>query len=203
MSVEFLLVVVVIILAPGVDFLMVLRNTVLDGRGVGTATVAGICVASGIQGALVAVGVGTFVVQSQWLFQTIRWAGIAYLLYLGVVALRAAFRRTLPRVTRDKPPMEHWTRGFRQGFLCNITNPKMFVFYLSLLPQFVGARATIWGWLTHAWTLPLLGGAYLLLVAVLAGSLRERLLRPLARRITDAVAGIAFIGFGARLATAR
>ncbi|MEB2620543.1 LysE family transporter, partial [Kocuria rosea] len=77
------------------------------------------------------------------------------------------------------------------------------VFYLSLLPQFVGPQATIWDWLFHAWTLPVLGGTYLLLVALLAASFRERLLRPVIRRATDAIAGIAFIGFGARLAATR
>jgi threonine/homoserine/homoserine lactone efflux protein len=201
MTVEFLLVVVAIVIAPGVDFLMVFRNTVMGGRGVGAATIAGVCAASATQGALVAIGVGTFVVQSQWLFQTIKWAGIAYLLYLGVQSLRSALRKKLPPVVQDQAPTEQWARGLRQGFLCNITNPKMFVFYLSLLPQFVGPQATLQDWLVHAWTLPALGAVYLLLVVVLAASLRGRLLRPTIRRVTDTIAGIAFIGFGAKLAT--
>ncbi len=88
----------------------------------------------------------------------------------------------------------------RQGFLGNITNPKMFVFYLSLLPQFVATDAPLSTWLAHALTLPALGMVWLLVVVVLGGTLRERLLRPLARRITDAVSGVALLGFGVRLA---
>ena len=201
MNVEFLLVVLVVVLAPGVDFLMVLRNTVMGGRRVRAATIAGVGVASAIQGALVAVGVGAFVVQSQWLFQTIKWAGTAYLLFLGVQSLRSALRKTLAPLAQDQPSPERWARGFQQGFLCNITNPKMFVFYLSLLPQFVGAEASLWDWLSHAWALPAIGSAWLLLVAVLAASIRERLLRPFILRVTDGIAGAAFLAFGATLAT--
>lgn len=200
MSWEFLLIVLVVVLLPGVDFLMVLRNTVIGGRRVGAATTAGVGVASAVQGALVAVGVGALVVQSQWLFQMIKWAGVAYLLFLGVQSLQSVFRRTSAPVADQQPAAERWVRGFRQGFLCNITNPKMFVFFLSLLPQFVGAEASIWAWLLHAWALPVIGSAWLLLVAVLAASVREHLLRPLVRRITDGVAGLALLAFGAKLA---
>ncbi|MFC8304845.1 LysE family translocator [Specibacter sp. NPDC057265] len=132
MTVEFLFVVLVVVRAPGVDFIMVLRNTLMRGRGVGTATIAGVGVASAIQGALVAVGVGEFVVQSQWMFETLKWAGIAYLIFLGVQSLRSALRKALDPQSQKQPSSERWARGFQQGFLCNITNPKMFVFYLSL-----------------------------------------------------------------------
>jgi len=82
--------------------------------------------------------------------------------------------------------------------LCNITNPKMFVFYLSLLPQFVGPGAPVWSWLGHAWMLPLIGTTWLLAAAV-----REQLLRPVARRLIDITSGLALAGFGARLALQR
>jgi threonine/homoserine/homoserine lactone efflux protein len=71
MTWEFLIVVIVVVLVPGVDLLMVLRNTVAGGQSVGAATIAGVGVASTFQGTLVAVGVGALVVQSQWLFQAI------------------------------------------------------------------------------------------------------------------------------------
>jgi threonine/homoserine/homoserine lactone efflux protein len=203
MTWEFLIVVIVVVLVPGLDLLMVLRNTVAGGQSVGAATIAGVGVASTFQGTLVAVGVGALVVQSQWLFQAIKWVGTAYLIFLGVQSLRAAFRRISVSVADNQPSAARRTRGFLQGFLCNITNPKMLVFYLSLLPQFVGAEASLWSWLVHAWALPIIGSVWLLLVAVLAASIRERLLRPLVRRVTDGVAGIALVAFGAKLAIDR
>lgn len=203
MTWEFLLVVLAVVLVPGVDLLMVLRNTVSGGRRVGVATTAGVSAASAIQGTLVAGGVGILIVQSQWMFQAIKWAGIAYLVLLGVQSLKSALGGPETGVHCPDAFTVRWTRGFRQGFLCNITNPKMFVFYLSLLPQFVNGEAPVWAWLLHAWALPVIGSAWLVIVAVLADVVRERLMRPLVRRVTDVVVGVALLGFGARLATER
>jgi threonine/homoserine/homoserine lactone efflux protein len=196
MSWSYLLVVLTVVLVPGIDVLMVLRNTVGGGRSAGIATTVGIGTASAIQGALVSLGVGTLIVRSQPLFTAVKWAGVAYLVYLGLQSLRSAWRGHGPLSQADRAG-----RGFRQGFVCNITNPKMLVFYLSLLPQFVDPAAPVWAWLAHAWVLPVVGCLWLLLVAALASTVRDRLLRPLARRVTDAVSGVAFVGFGLKLAT--
>ncbi len=204
MSGAYLLVVLAVVAVPGADFVVTLRNTVLSGRSGGVATAGGIGVASLVQGSLASVGVGALIVQSQPLFFALRWLGLAYLCWLGAQALRAAVRgrRDVAPSARGTGPA-HRARSFRQGFLTNITNPKMLVFYLSLLPQFVGAEAPLWTWLLHAWTLPVVGTAWLLAVAVLGSALREKLLRPVARRVVDAVSGLALIGFGARLALDR
>lgn len=201
MSWAFLAVVVAVIVVPGVDVIITLRHTIAAGRGAGAAAALGICLASTIQATLVSVGLGTLIVQSQPVFLTLKWLGIGYLFLLAAQALRSAWRGRYHDVadSGDVPPGARM-RGLRQGFLGNITNPKMFVFYLSLLPQFVGASAPLTTWLVHAWTLPVLGTTWLLVVVVLGATLREHLLRPLARRITDAVSGTALLGFGARLA---
>lgn len=202
MSIEFVVVVLVVVLVPGADFIVTLRNTVMHGRSAGAATALGVGAASVIQGTLVSVGLGAVIVRSQVLFTTLRWLGVAYLFYLAVQALRSAWRGRYETDPQAGGPGER-AKGLRQGFLTNITNPKMFVFYLSLLPQFVGVTAPVWQWLVHAWVLPALGTAYLIVLAVLAGALRDRLLRPVVRRTVDAVSGVALLGFGARLATSR
>lgn len=211
MSWAFLIVVVVVILTPGVDLVMALRSAVAGGRAAGLTTVAGICAASTMQGALVAVGVGTFVVNHQLLFETIRWLGIAYLAYLGVTSLVSAVRGRSAldggeegtARPRQRHRLRERLRAFGQGFTTNITNPKMFVFYLSLLPQFVAPDAPLVSWLVHAWTLPAIGGLWLAAVVLLASVLREKLLRPMVKRVVDACAGLALLGFGVRLATER
>lgn len=201
MSWAFLAVVLAVIAVPGVDVVITLRNTIAAGRGAGAAAALGICAASVIQGALVSVGLGALIVRSQPVFLALKWLGIGYLLLLAGQALWSAWRG---RYRDDADPLVARpgarTRALRQGFLGNITNPKMFVFYLSLLPQFVGLDAPLSTWLAHALTLPALGMVWLLVVVVLGGTLRERLLRPLARRVTDAVSGVALLGFGVRLA---
>lgn len=201
MSWAFLAVVVAVVAVPGVDFVITLRNAIGAGRGAGAAAALGIGVASVIQGTLVSVGLGALIVRSQPVFLTLKWLGIGYLFFLAAQALWSA-RRGHDRNDADRVGVLPGARvrALRQGFLGNITNPKMFVFYLSLLPQFVGASAPLAAWLAHAWALPLLGTAWLLVVVVLGGTLRERLLRPLTRRITDAVSGTALLGFGFRLA---
>lgn len=201
MSWAFLAVVLAVIAVPGVDVVITLRNTIAAGHGAGVAAALAIGAASAIQGALVSVGLGALIVRSQPVFLALKWLGIGYLLLLAGQALWSAWRgRYRDDADRLVPQPGARARALRQGFLGNITNPKMFVFYLSLLPQFVGADAPLSAWLTHALTLPVLGTAWLLVVVVLGGTLRERLLRPLARRITDAVSGAALLGFGVRLA---
>ncbi|WP_176451679.1 LysE family translocator [Enemella dayhoffiae] len=201
MSWEFLIVVLAVIVTPGADFVVTLRSTVAGGRAAGTGSALGVGTASMIQGALVSVGLGSLIVQSQPIFTTLKWLGILYLAFLAVQSLRSAWRGRYA----DLDTGAHGSRGqgFRNGFLCNITNPKMFVFYLSLLPQFVGVHAPVWSWLVHASVLPLAGTCWLLGIVVLAGAVRERLLRPLTRRIIDAASGIALLGFSARLALQR
>lgn len=196
MSWSYLLVVLAVVLVPGLDLLMVLRNTVGGGRSAGVATTVGIGTASVIQGALASLGVGTLIVRSQPLFTAVKWAGVAYLVFLGLQSLRSAWRGHGP-LAQDYRAV----RGFRQGFVCNITNPKMLVFYLSLLPQFVDPAAPVWTWLAHALVLPVAGSLWLLLVAALASTVRDRFLRPLVRRVTDAVSGVALVGFGLKLAS--
>ena len=196
------MVVLVVVAAPGADFVITLRNTITGGRSAGTATVLGVASASAIQGTLVSLGLGALIVQSQPVFLTLKWLGIAYLTFLAASSLRSAWRGQYASVNAIQVSGQR-ARGLRQGFLSNITNPKMFVFYLSLLPQFVAPGAALWTWLAHAWMLPLVGTVWLLAVVVLGGVLRDRLLRPLVRRIIDAISGLALLGFGIRLALQR
>ena len=202
MSWEFVVVVLAVVAVPGADFVVTLRNTIAGGRGTGTATASGVGAASFIQGTLVSLGLGALIVQSQPLFTALKWLGIGYLVLLAVQSLRSALRGQYDLTDQGAVPRQR-RRGLRQGFLTNITNPKMFVFYLSLLPQFVGPTASLWSWLAHAWMLPLLGTTWLLVVVVLGGAMREKLLRPLARRIIDTTSGLALLAFSARLALQR
>jgi threonine/homoserine/homoserine lactone efflux protein len=131
------------------------------------------------------------------IFLTIKWLGIAYLAWIGCTMLLSAARGNDATSAETEPAPR---TGYRQGFLCNATNPKIFVFYLSLLPQFVQPDAPWWIWLLHAWTLPLIGTVWCLLVVAFVGSLRHQFERSRVRRTIDTAAGVVMLGFCAKLA---
>ncbi|MGX9849325.1 LysE family translocator [Limimaricola litoreus] len=198
MSVEFIAIVVMVILIPGVDQLMVLRNTLVRGRIAGIATALGIGLASAIQAALVSIGIGAVIVAVQPMFEVIRWLGVTYLLWLGIGALRSAISGTYAQEEGRKADGALF--GFRDGMVCNITNPKMFVFYLALLPQFVGATAPVMHWLMLALMVPAFGTLWLIGMALAVNQARNLLLRRTVRRAIDGASGLLLVAFGLRLA---
>lgn len=193
----------VVIVAPGPDFAVVVKNAVSAGRTGGAFAGLGVLSASFVQATAAAFGVGALVVRSQPLFEALRWAGVVYLGYLGLQALRAAVRRDRTTVTdRGRPvgtvqPFTSW----RQGFLSNITNPKVLALYLSVLPQFLhtddpGPLAAM----TLAYTFVVLSVVWLALVVWLLGRVRRWLDSARVRRAVDAVTGVVLVGFAVRLA---
>jgi len=198
----FLAVAVLLVLSPGADFAVIVRNTVIGGRRAGVATTLGVSSAAALQGLLVSFGLAGFIVRAHPVFLAIKWAGITYLAYLAAITLLAAARgKYSPPQEEQGPHSRSGRRGYRQGFLCNATNPKILVFYLALLPQFVGPSAPWWAWLAHAWTLPVLGTGWCLLVVAGVDRARTILSRRPIRRALDALTGTVLLGFCAKLAT--
>jgi threonine/homoserine/homoserine lactone efflux protein len=198
--VSFLVFAVVLVLVPGPDFAVVTRNTLASGRVRGRWSAIGVATSNAVQGAAAAAGLGVLIVRMEPLFLAIKWAGIAYLLFLGVQAFRSAVRGRYDELDSSGRAESHPTlRGWRQGFLSNITNPKVLVFYLAVLPQFLGARAPVWALMLFA-----LSHAALVYLLLLVGGLaraRRLFARPRVRRTLDAVTGTALVGFGAKLAS--
>jgi threonine/homoserine/homoserine lactone efflux protein len=163
---------------------------------------AGITVAGSVQGTLAASGLGSLIAHAEPVFEAVRWAGVIYLAYLGVQALRAASRAT----GRDWAEAAHPVRtspgrALGQGFLCNITNPKVLAFNLAVLPQFLGAEAGLPMLLTYALTLSAVGGLVLLAVVLGADAAKRGFASRRARRGIDAASGVAFLGFATVLAS--
>lgn len=188
-------------IAPGPDSLLTLRSTLLGGRRRGAWTAAGILVANVVQGVLAASGLGAILVHAETVFRVIKWAGAAYLAYLGVLAIRAAWRmrsvdNTIgPRqLTRRSP----WAAA-RQGFLCNITNPKVLAFNIAVLPQFVGEHASVTMLLTYALTLAAVGAIVLVALVAIAGVASRVLQRLTVRRAIEGGTGVVMLGFAGAL----
>ncbi|KNX37506.1 LysE family translocator [Luteipulveratus halotolerans] len=187
-------------IAPGPDSFLTLRSTVAGGRRRGMLTASGIFVANIVQGTLVACGLGAVLARSEAVFAVIRWAGVAYLLYLGVTTLRAALRRDAAAWDAGAGTSRRGWVPVWQGFLCNITNPKVLAFNLALLPQFVGPGAGVPVLLGYALTLAVLGAVVLLAIVWAADAASSLLRRRRVRRGVEGATGAVMLGFAGALA---
>ena len=198
---EFLAFAVVLVLIPGPDFAVVTKNTLVGGRRRGRWTALGVSSSNLVQGTAAAFGLSALIVRIEPLFEAVKWAGVCYLAYLGAQAICSALRGQYP------PPGEatetsHGLAGWRQGFISNITNPKVLVFYLAVLPQFLAPGAGL-GWLlVLAWSHAVLSLSYLLVLVTGLHGARRLLMRRRVRRGLDATTGTVLLGFSAKLATA-
>jgi threonine/homoserine/homoserine lactone efflux protein len=190
----------VLVLVPGPDFAVVTKNTLAAGRPRGWWSAVGVSCSNAVQGTAAAAGLGALVLRVEPVFQAIRWAGIAYLVVLGVQSLRSAIRGDyLPDRAPAARPGQALT-GWRQGFLSNITNPKVLVFYLAVLPQFLGRDAPLAALLLFALSHAVLSLLYLLLLVTALHRMGPLLTRRRTRRALDVLTGTVLLGFGARLA---
>ena len=185
----FLLVALVVIVTPGQDTALTIRNTLVGGRRDGVLTAAGVAAGQATWALAAAGGVAAVIVASEPAFLALRVVGAAYLVWLGVRSLVAAWRRTphvAARPVRRAP--------LRQGMLSNLGNPKMALFFTSLLPQFATSFPSL---LAHAIVFVALTFAWLTFVAHVGGALAR------VRRVVEAVTGAVLIALGLHLAGAR
>ncbi len=197
---EFLAFAVILVLIPGPDFAVVTKNTLVGGRRRGRWTALGVSSSNLVRGTAAAAGVGALIVKVQPLFEAVKWAGVGYLAYLGAQAIRSAVRGRYPSPDEASEAARGLT-GWRQGFVSNITNPKVLVFYLAVLPQFLTPGAGL-GWLlVLAWSHAVISLGYLLVLVTALHGARHLLTRRRVRRGLDATTGTVLLGFSARLAT--
>ena len=198
---EFLAFAAVLVLIPGADFAVATKNTLVGGRRRGRWTALGVSSSNLVQGTAAAFGVSALIIRVQPLFEAVKWAGVGYLAYLGAQAIRSALRGQY-QPADEADGHTRGLAGWRQGFTSNITNPKVLVFYLAVLPQFLTPGAGL-GWLLAlAWSHAVLGQSYLqVLVTGLHGA-RRLLMRRRVRRSLDATTGAVLLGFSAKLAAA-
>nr|WP_255426653.1 LysE family translocator [Pseudonocardia sp. C8] len=185
---------------PGPDTFVLLRSSLAGGRRSGLLTAAGVFAGNVLQGSAAAFGLGVLIARSHTAFTVIRWAGVVYLCVLGVQALRAARRGDYPDVGAGGPRVPAY-RAVLLGFGSNVTNPKVLIMYLSVLPQFlVPGVTTIVDALLLALTVAVLGVVYQAGMVLAVHRARDWFSRRRVRRAGDAVAGVALLGFGGVLA---
>jgi threonine/homoserine/homoserine lactone efflux protein len=190
-----------LIIVPGPNVLFVISRSLQQGRAAGLAAVAGGQLGECVQVSAVAFGIGALVEASAAVFTVIKLAGAAYLVFLGVQAIR--HRRALAEALGGPGPDRPVRRTLADGFVVGATNPKAIVFFVAVLPQFAD-RAT-----GHVPVqMLLLGGVFIGIAlisdsiwALVAGTARGWLARsPRRLAAIGGTGGLAMIGIGASLA---
>ena len=189
------------VISPGADTLLVVRSVVAKGVRAGLMTTAGICAGCTVHATLSAIGVSVLVMQSPWAYQSLKAAGAMYLGYLGALSLRSALRHTpsAPLDFASPLPSKH---DFRNGFIVNVLNPKVSLFYLALVPQFVSSTSGI---LTRYALLTgihiALGALWFTTLSYLLDRARPWLALASTRRLLDGVAGAIMLALALHVVT--
>lgn len=204
--VAFLGVSALVIVTPGQDTALTIRNALRGGRSGGFFTAVGVSVGQAVWTVVTSAGLSALLVASEPAFAAVKIAGAAYLVFLGLQALRDAVRgrqAKAPQAGRQMRPLEPRV-AFRRGLLSNLGNPKMAVFFTSLLPQFVpGGGASFVALLALGLVFCSMTLVWLTAYALAVAKAGDLLRRPAIRRAIDAAVGAVLIALGLRLATER
>ncbi|MBO1511072.1 LysE family translocator [Metabacillus bambusae] len=196
----FLVLSLFIVISPGIDTALITKRTISDGRKDGYKMALGLSTGSLVHTFAAAFGISAILMQSAVAFEIVKYVGAIYLIYLGLSSF----------ITRSKKEFTNFENlnnsvmkksAFKQGLFSNVLNPKVAMFFLTFLPQFVktGENATqqlimmgvIYTVLSIAWFF-----VYVLLI----NYLRVWLMSPKVQRIMDKATGLVLIGFGLKLA---
>ena len=204
----FLAVATVVIVTPGPDTALTIRNTLLGGRQSGIFTAVGVSLGQATWTLATCGGIAALLAASRPAFTAVKVLGAAYLLYLGVQALYGALVRRAsagPAAGIDASEARLPPRiALRQGVLSNLSNPKMAAFFPALLPQFApDERGAFLVLLAFGLTFAAMTLAWLTAYAVAVAKVGQVLRRPAVRRSVEAVTGTVLIALGLRLATER
>lgn len=200
----FLVAAVLLNLSPGADHVFILTRTIAQGRLAGFLSSWGVCTGAMIHVLAAAFGISAILAASATAFTVVKLAGAAYLIWLGVRALQS--KGLALSADPAMTPLESAWAIYRQGVIVDLLNPKVAVFFMAFLPQFVDERlgGATWQMVTL--------GAVVIAVALMwetalifgAGALSHRLrTRPAIARWINRVSGATFIGLGVRLAVER
>ena len=204
--VAFLLLSIVVIVTPGPDTLLTIRNSLWGGKRGGVFTAIGVAGGQMTWTLATSGGLAALLLASRPAFMAVKLVGTLYLVYLGARALLHAIRpgRVSAEFERPGRPPITDAEALRQGLWSNLGNPKMAIFFPSLLPQFVPRGESTFGSLLALGLLfCLLTFLWLTAYAVVLSRARNVLQRPAIRRSLDAVTGATLVAFGIRLAGER
>jgi threonine/homoserine/homoserine lactone efflux protein len=196
----------VLVIVPGPDMAYYLARTFAQGRRAGVLAVLGINVGAYVHMMAAVLGLSAILATSSTAFTVVKWIGAGYLVWLGLQAFRSGARPTA--VDRPAQPALEGRVIFWQGFLCDVLNPKVALFYLTFLPQFVQVQAATPSVTQQLLILGVTCNVMALAINLLVVHMAHRVARAFRRghRLTswlERTAGILLVGLGLRLALER
>jgi len=190
-------------MAPGVDTLIVIRNTVRGGWRDGLITSVAICSGLFVHAVVSAAGISFILMQSAEMFTALKVAGAGYLIWLGIKSLKSALKGGGPLHTaasnEKRKPVTAWT-SFSEGFLSNVLNPKTVIFYMAFLPQFIQPTdPALLKSLFLASIHFIIANLWQLILILLVQRMYQWITRPVINRTFDSLTGSLMVYFGVRL----
>lgn len=201
----FLVMCILLIILPGPDTAIATKNTLTVNRKGGLQTILGSCCGLLIHTCAAVIGLSAIIVKSAYIFAVLKYIGAVYLCYLGIKTLWTLRSiRTQSPVVQDEVSMDHkysHQSCFKQGFLTNVTNPKVAVFFLTFLPQFVdGTSGTFLPFLIMGLIYTALTVLWFVFYVYLLDRISAFMKRPATKAVVEGLTGAVLIGFGIKLA---
>jgi RhtB (resistance to homoserine/threonine) family protein len=196
----FLVLSLFVVMSPGIDTALITKRTISDGRTDGYKMALGITAGSLVHTFAAAFGLSAILMQSAAAFEIIKYAGAIYLIYLGLSSFISRKKKQSASDEYSAAP-EFKKSAFKQGLFSNILNPKVAMFFLTFLPQFVKAgENTAQQLVIMGIIYTLLSIAWFFIYVFFINYLREWLMSPKVQRVMDQATGLVLIGFGLKLA---
>lgn len=195
----FVITCIFLIILPGPDTAIMTKNTLTGGKQGGFKTMLGICCALSIHTLTAIAGLSAIIAKSALLFSIFKYIGAVYLIYLGIKSLwTLRNQETTDTVVESKYKNKS---SFKQGFLTNLLNPKIAVFFLTFLPQFVNPeRHTFMPFLILGITYIVLTVVWYLFYIYLLNQISAFMKKPKTQKVIEGITGTILIGFGIKLA---
>jgi RhtB (resistance to homoserine/threonine) family protein len=201
----YLIAITLLTITPGVDTMLVIRNTARGGWRDGAVSSLGICSGLFVHASISAVGISMILLQAAWAFSALKLAGAGYLVWLGLSSWRKVLKKESFEVVNGRTRAGEVflvRRSLREGFLSNILNPKTAIFYMAFLPQFINpARSPLAQSLFLAGLHFIIAMIWQCLLALMVKQLKIWLQRPRVSQLFDGVTGTVMIALGLRVAT--
>ena len=201
-----LIAVTLLTLSPGVDTLLIIRNSGRGGWNDGAVSSLGICSGLFVHATVSALGISIILLKTAWAFSILKLAGAGYLVWLGICSWRRVISHTggvFFTNFNSQPQDFRFLRSFREGFLSNVLNPKTVIFYMAFLPQFINpAGSALIQSLYVAGLHFCVAMIYQCLLAAMVGRARLWLQKPAVSRVFDGLTGSMLLFLGLKLAAA-
>lgn len=201
--ITFIMVATLLVISPGPNGFLIAKSVSLFGQKAGFANIAGFVVAFYVHGTLSIFGISVLLVQSAQIFFIFKLLGATYLIWIGMKALLNAFkvsRTQSPHLAQKKMKPISIRAAFLEGFLTNVLNPKVSMFYLAAFPQFISINESSINAYALVSAHAMVNFVWFSTMVLMLSRIKKATNNVRFKRWLNAITGIVFIGFGTKLA---